>query len=390
MSTDQLVIDTPRVTSEGFGSSRVTGRLVPARADRTIAFLVWRSSATNPGWYSAWRYVRTDSLGRFRSDLAWNTGYVGELRWVAEYRPTSTTVVRSAPILQVRLPKIVLTSTSVGGSTTQYSRVTGRTEPALPNEYIGFSVWRTTSTNPSWWSFWRNARTRADGTFTMDLAWNKGYVGQLKWQAKLTPSMSPSRTVFSPTITETKVARIDFSTSPVTAAMVPVTYRTGCPVAPSMLTRITMNHWGFDGRIHTGHLIVRSTQVSKFQAGFRAGFIAHFPIRQMKDPSPYRTDEASMETDNSYAFFCRQVVGNPLKLSPHSHGTAVDVNPVENPYLLPDGKTWLPEAGAPYISRSVRRPGMLFSDTTLVSTLRAQGFAWGGLWGYPDIHHFQL
>lgn len=105
---------------------------------------------------------------------------------------------------------------------------------------------------------------------------------------------------------------MDFTTGPVTAAVVPHTYRSGCPVGPSQLTRISMNHFGFDGRMHAGHMIVHTTEVQRFRNVYTAAFTSHFPMRVMKDPSPYRTDDNSVAADNNYAFFCRQVNGNPM------------------------------------------------------------------------------
>jgi hypothetical protein len=53
----------------------------------------------------------------------------------------------------------------------------------------------------------------------------------------------------------------------------------------------------------------------------------------MKNPNVYGgNDPVQMEANNTSAFNCRQAVGNPYKLSPHSHGTSIDVNPVQNPY----------------------------------------------------------
>jgi len=96
-----------------------------------------------------------------------------------------------------------------------------------------------------------------------------------------------------------------------------------------------------------------------------------------------------MEANNSSAFNCRKVVGNPYRMSPHSYGIAIDVNTVQNPYRDRNGKWW-PENGKPYIKRSPRRPGMLFSDSYLTKSLRGDDFFWGGFWNPGrDYQHFQ-
>src|SRR4051812_17635878 len=47
----------------------------------------------------------------------------------------------------------------------------------------------------------------------------------------------------------------------VTAGDVPATWHAGCPVGPSSLRRLSVSHWGFDGLVHTGDLIVHRDAV---------------------------------------------------------------------------------------------------------------------------------
>jgi hypothetical protein len=101
----------------------------------------------------------------------------------------------------------------------------------------------------------------------------------------------------------------------------------------------------------------------------------------MKNPNVYGgNDPVQMEANNTSAFNCRQAVGNPYKLSPHSHGTSIDVNPVQNPYRDVNGKWW-PENGLSYIiDRSPVRAGMLTKDSYLTEKLRyttSSGAAFG-------------
>jgi D-alanyl-D-alanine carboxypeptidase len=69
------------------------------------------------------------------------------------------------------------------------------------------------------------------------------------------------------------------------------------------------------------------------------------------------------------------------------NGEAIDVNPVENPYL--EGGKVLPPAGRRYVDRTMVRPGMAVPDGTLVETFAAAGWKWGGRWtASPDWQHF--
>ena len=84
----------------------------------------------------------------------------------------------------------------------------------------------------------------------------------------------------------------------------------------------------------------------------RALYRLRFPIRQMRLVDAYGADDhRSMDADNTSAFNCRFVAGSPGVWSEHAYGRAIDVNPVENPYVTASGYV-SPPAGAPYARRS--------------------------------------
>jgi hypothetical protein len=71
----------------------------------------------------------------------------------------------------------------------------------------------------------------------------------------------------------------------------------------------------------------------------------------------------------------------------HAYGEAIDVNPVENPYL--EGGVVRPAAGAAYVNRTRVRPGMALAGGQLVNAFAAVGWKWGGRWSAsPDYQHF--
>ncbi|HEU4947774.1 MAG TPA: M15 family metallopeptidase [Kribbella sp.] len=175
----------------------------------------------------------------------------------------------------------------------------------------------------------------------------------------------------------------------VTAAMVPRTYRAGCPVRPASLRLLTFNYWGFDHRVHRGELVVRDAAVRKMIAVWNASLVARFPIRRMQRVDIFGgSDVRSMAADNTSVFNCRQVTGNPYALSPHSYGFAIDINTVENPYLAANN-VWYPSNGLSYRYRSIVRPGMLFTGSTPTKALVGQGYFWGKNWRRPDYQHFE-
>ena len=166
-------------------------------------------------------------------------------------------------------------------------------------------------------------------------------------------------------------------------------YRTGCPVAPAELRTVRLAYWGFDGRRRIGVLVVHRRVAADVAAVFRRLYAARFPIRRMRPVSAYGgSDDASMAADNTSAFNCRRAVGSATGAwSAHAYGLAVDVNPVENPYLA--GGRVLPPSGRAYLDRSRARRGMAVAGGVLVRAFAARGWAWGGRWrGTPDYQHF--
>jgi D-alanyl-D-alanine carboxypeptidase len=167
------------------------------------------------------------------------------------------------------------------------------------------------------------------------------------------------------------------------------TYRAGCPMPPAQLRLVRVRYRGFDGSAHVGSLVVNRRVAGDAIAVFRRLYAARFPIRRMVPMSAYRgNDDASLAADNTSAFNCRAAVGSTTRSwSMHAYGLAIDVNPVENPYLL-DGRP-RPPAGRRYLDRSRIRPGMAVSGGVLVRAFESRGWKWGGRWrGSPDYQHF--
>jgi len=177
--------------------------------------------------------------------------------------------------------------------------------------------------------------------------------------------------------------------SRVTAADLPSTWHRGCPVAPAQLRRLRLSYWGFDGKRHLGVLVVGETATADLTRVFGRLYAARFPIRGLQPVDAYGgDDERSLAADNTAAFNCRDAVGpGPRRWSAHAYGLAVDVDPVENPYLE-SGRVH-PLAGRAYLDRSRVRPGMAVAGGVLVRAFAAVGWSWGGRWaGTPDYQHF--
>jgi hypothetical protein len=197
--------------------------------------------------------------------------------------------------------------------------------------------------------------------------------------------------VLVPALAATQSAAPPFASSVarVTASQLRYSYRPGCPVPPSALRLLSVRYWGFDGRPHTGSLVVKAAVVGAVRSVFARLYGERFPIRRMRPIDAYDgSDDASMAADNTSAFNCRPAVApGPKHWSMHAYGEAVDVNTVENPYVV--GGKALPPAGARFLDRTRARPGMAVPGGPVVRAFAAIGWGWGGAWsGSPDYQHF--
>jgi D-alanyl-D-alanine carboxypeptidase len=169
--------------------------------------------------------------------------------------------------------------------------------------------------------------------------------------------------------------------------MTGISWRPSCPVPLRDLRLLTLSHWGFDGRIHTGRLIVHRNVAQPIVGVFRSLYAARFPIRRMVPVDIYGgSDFRSIEADNTSAFNCRPVEGT-TRWSEHAYGRAIDVNPIENPYV--SGGRTSHAASRPYVDRARRRPGMAYQGGALVRAFDRIGWGWGGRWtSVEDYQHF--
>jgi hypothetical protein len=172
------------------------------------------------------------------------------------------------------------------------------------------------------------------------------------------------------------------------AEMNGVSWRPGCPVGLGDLRLVVLTHHGFDGRVHRGRLVVHRDASAAIVSVFRRLYRAGFPIRRMELVDRYGgSDFASIEADNTSAFNCRPV-GGTTRWSNHAYGRAIDVNPIENPYVYSNG-TSSHRASGPYLDRSLRRRGTAYEGGVLVQAFDAVGWGWGGRFtGEKDYQHF--
>lgn len=164
-----------------------------------------------------------------------------------------------------------------------------------------------------------------------------------------------------------------------------------CPVPPSDLRHLTVPYVGFDGQAHIGEMVIHADHATDVVEVFRKLYDERWPIQQMKLVSDYGGDDnRSMAANNTSGYNCRQVAGQD-NWSDHAYGRAIDINPVQNPYLT--GSDILPPGGRRYADADRARsaspgPGVIHRGDVVISAFDRAGWTWGGAWNPPDYQHF--
>ncbi len=242
------------------------------------------------------------------------------------------------------------------------------------------------------WRLFKRDRTGPKGRYSVTFSTNvpKRYTFRAKavW--------ADGRRAWSDRLGRTVVAKAEARVSgPLTRKSVPYSYRSGCPVGPSSLRRIRINRFTYKHVVARGSLIVRAGAVPDLLEVFRKAFKKRFPIRSMKPTDAYykhghrtptQSDIAAMKADNTSAFNCRPVTGNPYRVSQHSYGNAIDINTVRNPYVV--GSRVYPSWARTYLNRKNVRTGMITRSSIIATVMRGNGWPWGARWAHPDYQHF--
>ena len=165
------------------------------------------------------------------------------------------------------------------------------------------------------------------------------------------------------------------------------TWTPGCPVPLADLRYVTVSFRGFDGKAHTGELVLNARVVPDVVSVFQKLYVADFPIETMRlVTGPDLDAPPTGDGNNTSAFVCRKA-RQQSNWSTHAYGLAVDVNPFHNPYLR-DGLV-LPELAGAYLNRDWHRPGMIRDGGVVTEAFDDIGWTWGGSWhSTTDYMHF--
>lgn len=157
-------------------------------------------------------------------------------------------------------------------------------------------------------------------------------------------------------------------------------------------------HYNYDHQIQVGELIVNAEIAEDCKHIFTELFMQEYEIASMYLLEKYwtgdgvTTDTVSIEENNSSAFNYRVVPGTNY-LSNHARGYAIDLNPLQNPYVAyrSDGsfRTYYKDMEK-YLDRNSGAAHMITHEDAAYQIFTKYGFTWGGDWkNSKDYQHFE-
>lgn len=163
-------------------------------------------------------------------------------------------------------------------------------------------------------------------------------------------------------------------------------------IAYEDLAYVHVLHYDFQAQVQEGELICNQSIAQDLVDIFYVLYENQYPIEKIRLIDEYEADdEASMADNNTSCFNYRTVPGR-TKLSNHSYGCAIDINPLYNPYVRTSGGKELisPDNAVPYADRSADFPYKIDRNDLCYKIFTEHGFDWGGAWNSSkDYQHFE-
>lgn len=158
------------------------------------------------------------------------------------------------------------------------------------------------------------------------------------------------------------------------------------------LAYVHVLHYDFDAQVQEGELICSQAIAQDLVEIFSELYNSKYPIEKIRLIDEYDADDEASMADNNTSCFNYRTVPGKTKLSNHSYGRAIDVNPLYNPYVrTKDGETLIsPDNAVPYADRSAAFPHKIDKDDLCYKLFIQHGFRWGGVWNSSkDYQHFE-
>lgn len=167
----------------------------------------------------------------------------------------------------------------------------------------------------------------------------------------------------------------------------------GCKVSRNDLRYLRIKHYDLQGRVHEGEMICNKRIANDLIDIFKELYRQKYPIERMRLIDDYDADDDKSMRANNTSCFCYRRVEGYNKLSNHSMGMAVDINPLYNPLYkrYSNGKELVQPSNAKrYCDRKASFNYKIVKGDLLYRLFVNHGFEWGGNWhSKKDYQHFE-
>lgn len=155
------------------------------------------------------------------------------------------------------------------------------------------------------------------------------------------------------------------------------------------LSYITVLHYDFNGSVKEGEMVAHESVAGEVTHIFYQLYENKYPIHSIKLVDKFDADDIkSMAANNTSAFNYRVVAGT-ARLSNHGRGLAVDINPLQNPYVGRDSIV-SPKAADVFADRQRDFKGKIDENDLAYRLFKEAGWSWGGDWEtVKDYQHFE-
>ena len=167
----------------------------------------------------------------------------------------------------------------------------------------------------------------------------------------------------------------------------------GCKVSRNDLRYLRIKHYDLQGRVHEGEMICNKRIANDLIDIFKELYRQKYPIESVKLIDEFGADDDKSMRANNTSCFCYRRVEGYNKLSNHSMGMAVDINPLYNPLYkrYSNGKELVqPSNAKKYCNRNINFNYKIVKGDLLYRLFINHGFEWGGNWrSKKDYQHFE-
>ena len=154
---------------------------------------------------------------------------------------------------------------------------------------------------------------------------------------------------------------------------------------------VSVDYLDFSEVLQTGVIELHTQVANDVLKFFKESVRLRFPIHHVGRASDFSWNDEILMAENVSSGFNYRIVAGTNRPSLHSFGSAIDINPVQNPYIRYEVDNTITKPHGAFWDPSIK--GTLHKGHPLVKLLQDLGWDWGGSWtidsGRIDYQHFQ-